>query len=167
LDALKALGVNPVEIVTQIIGFLLALWILRRFAWKPLLALIEERQEKIRKDFAAAEDVRRAADGLKHDLETKLRESEAQGRARIQELVKDGERVVSEMREKARVDAEAHIVKAREEIARERDQARAALRDQMVDLSLAAATRLMGKELDAARDREIAREFIADLEGIK
>jgi F-type H+-transporting ATPase subunit b len=155
------------QIVTQIIGFLLALVILKKYAWGPLLALIEERQEKIRKDFSAAEDVRREAEAFKRDLETKLRESDAQARARILEAVNEGQRVATEMREKARVESQALLDKAREEISREQDKARATLREEMVELSLAAAAKLVEKELDATRDREIAREFIADLERIR
>lgn len=161
------MDLRPVEIVTQIIGFLIALVVLRRFAWKPILGLIEERQEKIRKDFASAEEVRREADAFKRELEAKLRESDAQARARILEAVNEGQRVAAEMREKARAESQALVEKAREEIAQDRDKARAVIREEMVDLSLAAAAKLVEKELDAKRDREIAREFIADLERIK
>jgi F-type H+-transporting ATPase subunit b len=155
------------QIVTQIIGFLIALLILKRYAWGPILALIDERQEKIRKDFAAAEDVRREAEAFKRELEAKLKESDAQARARIVEAVGDGQRVAAEMREKARMDSQALLDKAKEEIAREHEKARVELRGEMVELSLAAAAKLVEKELDQARDREIAREFIADLERMK
>ena len=42
------------QVLTQIIGFLIVLWVLKRFAWKPILALLEERRQKIKNEFDEA-----------------------------------------------------------------------------------------------------------------
>ena len=55
LDALK---IEIPQLITHIIGFLIALWILKRYAWKPLLALLDERRERIKNGFAEIENKR-------------------------------------------------------------------------------------------------------------
>jgi F-type H+-transporting ATPase subunit b len=155
------------QLVTHIIGFLIAMWTLRRYAWGPILRLIEERQEHIRQERAGAEEARRESEERNRELEAKLREIDTQVRQRIQEGVAEGQRVAAEMKEDARSEARTLIERAREEIGRERDKARVALREDVVKLALAAAERVVEEKMDDARDRELAREFLDEVEKIK
>jgi F-type H+-transporting ATPase subunit b len=152
------------QIVTHIIGFAIALWILRRYAWGPILGLIEERQERVRRERAAAEEARRDIEGLRRELEERLRGIDAQARQKLTEAVAEGQRVAAEMKENSRAEAQGLIARAREEIGRERDQARVALRDEMVGLALAAAEKVVSEKMDATRDRELVRNFLDEVE---
>ena len=152
------------QIVTHIIGFAIALWILRRYAWGPILGLIEERQERVRREMAAAEEARRDIEGLRRELEERLRGIDAQARQKLTEAVAEGQRVAAEMKENSRAEAQGLIARAREEIGRERDQARVALRDEMVGLALAAAEKVVSEKMDATRDRELVRNFLDEVE---
>ena len=60
------------QVVTNIIGFLLVVWVLKRFAWGPILELLDARREKIRGDFAEAEKALSDAEGLKGEFAAKL-----------------------------------------------------------------------------------------------
>ena len=155
------------QIVTHIIGFVIALWILRRYAWGPILGLIEERQERIRREMAAAEETRRDIEGLRRELEERLRGIDAQARQKLTEAVAEGQRVAAEMKENSRAEAQGLIAKAREEIGRERDKARVALREEMVGLALAAAEKVVAEKMDAGRDRELVRNFLDEVERLK
>jgi F-type H+-transporting ATPase subunit b len=152
------------QIVTHIIGFVIALWILRRYAWGPILGLIEERQERVRRELAAAEETRRDIEKLRRELEERLRGIDAQARQKLTEAVAEGQRVAAEMKENSRAEAQNLIAKAREEIGRERDQARVALREEMVGLALAAAEKVVSEKMDATRDREMVRTFLNEVE---
>lgn len=151
-------------LLTHVLGFLIALAILRRYAWGPILGVIEERQNRIRRDLQEAADARKAIETMRQDLEGRLRQIEAESRQKIVEAVSEGQRVAAELKEYARADAQGIVAKAREEIQRETDKARVALRDEMVAIALTAAGKVIEKDLDEARDRELVRGFIGDLE---
>ena len=73
------------QVATQILGFLILLWVMRKFAWGPLLGQLEARREKIAGEFAEAAKRQAAADEARGKLELQLREIEAQKRVKLQE----------------------------------------------------------------------------------
>jgi F-type H+-transporting ATPase subunit b len=151
------------EVVTQILGFLLTLWILRRFAWGPIVNLLEERRAKIQGEFDRIEAARGEVEGEKTRLDEELRKIDAEARKRIQEAVKEGEAVGDAIKAKAHEDARALIVRAEEEIAREKDKAEAELRQDMVGMVVRATERMIRENLDDAGHRRRIEEFIASL----
>jgi F-type H+-transporting ATPase subunit b len=155
---------DPAQLITHVIGFLVALWILKRYAWGPILGMIEERQERIRSELGEASQARETAEQLRTDLEERLRAIDAEGRQKIVEAVAEGQKVAAEIKETARGEAQSLIEKARQEIERERDKASVQLREDMVNLALAAATKVVEKEMSEERDRELARGFLDQVE---
>ena len=77
------LSVNMLTLV----GFLLLVWILGKFAWGPIIDLLDKRREKIRQEYVDAEETRAAADGLKADFEAKLGDIKSIERERVQEAL--------------------------------------------------------------------------------
>lgn len=154
------------QIVTHIIAFIITVLVLRRFAWGPILRLLEERRDRIIGEFDRIEVEKKGAAALKAEYEAQLRGIEAQARVRIQEAVQEGQRVGAEIREQARRDAHEQIVRVREEVARERDKAQVALRDDMVDLVIRATEVLIRERLNDEKHRRLVSEFIADLETV-
>jgi F-type H+-transporting ATPase subunit b len=154
------------QIVTHIIGFIIAVLILKRFAWGPILKLLDERREKIRGEFERIETEKRNAAALKAEYEMQLRTIEAQARARIQEAVQEGQKVAAEIREHARQDAHAQLVRAREEAELERDKASVGLRDEMADMVVRATERLIRERLDDQKHRQLVTDFIASIDTV-
>lgn len=155
------------QIITQIIGFLVALWILKRYAWKPMLKMLEDRRARIRGDIdAAAQDKAKSAEVLK-EYEEQLRNIDAEGRARIQEAVREGQEVAAEIKESARKEAEAFLERAREEIERDKHKAKIELKRDVVNLSVRAAEKLLGESMDDERNRRMVDAFIDELGGMK
>jgi F-type H+-transporting ATPase subunit b len=155
------------QIVTHIIGFLIAVWILRKFAWGPILRLLEERRQKIQGEFDRIGEEQKRNAALRAEYEAQLRGIEAQARVRIQEAVQEGQKVAGSIREQAREEAHQQIARAREEVGRERDKAQVALRNDMVDMVLRATERLLHERLDEERHRRLVSEFIASLDQVE
>ena len=103
-------------LLTTVLGFLIVVWILRRFAWNPILDLLDARRDKIRADFAEAEGARSDAEKLKGDFEVKISEIKVLERERIQEAAKQGEELAGRIREEAQGKAEASLAKARTDL---------------------------------------------------
>src|SRR5262245_32083561 len=104
------------QVLTQVLGFLLMVWILRRYMWGPLTGMLEARREKIAGEFREADRLKADAIELKARYEADLKGIEAQARQRLTEAVTEGQRVAAEIRAQAQKDAQVRLERASEEI---------------------------------------------------
>jgi len=155
------------DIITNILGFLLLFFGLKRFAWGPILGMLDARREKIAKDFAAADEAKQRAEAIRADYESKLREIDAMSRKKIEEAMREAGQLAAEMKEKAREESNAILAKAQNEIERERAKARVALRDDMVQMVLKGVEKVLHERLTPGKQEELVSRFIDELEGIK
>ena len=155
------------QVLTQILGFLILVWALRRFAWGPLLAMLEARREKIAGEFRHADQLKAEAGELKNRYEIELRGIEAQARQRIQEAVTEGQKLSAEIRAQAQAEAAQRVERAQDEIEREREKAKELLKEQMVALSMRAAEKILRQKLDDAAQRRLAGEFIDEVAALR
>src|SRR5262245_4675015 len=136
------------QVVTQILGFLLMIWILQRYAWGPLTRMLEARREKIAGDFREADRAKAEAGELKASYEQKLRGADAEARRRIQDGVAEGQRVGAEIKQQAQADAQRCLHQAEDEIAREREKAKELIKEHVVGLSIRTAEKILRQKLD-------------------
>ena len=155
------------QVLTQILGFLLMVWILRRYAWGPLIGMLEARREKIAGEFKEADRLKAEAVELKARYDAELRTIEAQARQRITEAVAEGQRVAGEIRAQAQKDAAARLETAADEIMREREKAKEVLKQQVISLSLRTAEKILRQKLDDAAQRRLAGEFIDEVGALR
>jgi F-type H+-transporting ATPase subunit b len=151
-------------LITQIVGFLIVLWILKRYAWKPVLGMLEARRQRIADEIAASERLRKEAEGLKAEFENQLRTIENQARQRIQEAVAEGQKVAEEIRATAQNEARMTAERARANIELELKKARVEFRNEVVTLALGAAERLLKERLDPKEHGRIVEQFLDDVE---
>lgn len=146
--------------IWTLIIFLVLLGVLYKFAYPPILGAVDARERRLRETLEAAARDRAEAERLLEEQRRQL----AEGRQQVQQLLAEGrqaaERLRAEILEQARREQEELLQRTRQELAREREAALAALRDEAVELSLAAAGKLLSRRLDAAEDRALVREFI-------
>lgn len=144
--------------------FLALLWILRKFAWPAIVEATEEREKKIQAQLAAAEKAQADANAA---LEEGKRLA-AETRASAQQLLTDARSAAEKERtallERARKEQEELLERARRDIAAEKDKALASLRREAVELSLAAATKLVGERMDSDTDRRLVTEYLDSVE---
>ena len=166
------MGLELGQIVTHIIGFVIAVVILKRFAWKPLLSMLEERRSKIKSEFDSIKEERKKAEELNSDYQTKLKEIDSLARTRIQEAAREGQSLANEIKEEARQEAKQIVARTREEIQRDLDKAKVQLRDDMVNITLQLTERMIEEKLDQEKDRQLITRFVDEMkegrvEGLK
>jgi len=154
------------QIITQIIGFLLALFILKKFAWKPLLGILEERRSKIKSGFDKLDEEKSTLKALSLEYEAKLKDIEGLARQKILEAAKEGQQMANQIKENARKEALEILSRSREEIQRELEKAKVQLKNELVNLSLRAAEKIIQEKLDEEKDRKLIRDFIEGLEKV-
>lgn len=157
------LGLDPGVMVAQLVNFFLLLGLLSIVLYKPLKRALQERSERIAKGLADADlAAKRAA------------EAEAEYARRLEEARREAQAIVAEAREAAererqailsRAQAEALEVRRRadEEVERERRAAMVDLQNEVADLAIDAAGRVLGRAVDEPAHRELIRDFIGHL----
>jgi F-type H+-transporting ATPase subunit b len=155
------------QVLTQIIGFLLMVWLLRRYAWGRVLGMLEARRTKIAGEFQQADRAKAEANELRLKYEQELRGIEAQARQRLQESVAEGQKVAAEMKAQAQREAAQRLARADDEIAREREKAKELLKEQVIRLSMRTAEKILRQKLDESTQRKLVGEFIDEVGAIR
>jgi len=154
------------EILTQLIAFLVVFLILKKYAFGAIFRVLDERQEKIAASIQEVEDKRLELETLKKEYVQKLQDIEHEGRLRIQAAVTEGEQIAVDIREEARVDAAIQLERAKQEIRRETEGARALMRQEIVELSSLMAGKLIAKNLTNAENEKYVLELLSHTEGL-
>lgn len=159
-----AAGTLTAQVVTVIIAFFLVMWVLKAFAWSPVLQVIDERKNSIIKEFETIEARQAQLDSQIADYQQRLANIDQEARQRINEAVEDGKKISAEIIEEARKASEQMKAKATSDIQMEMEKARVELRDEMVRLTIQATEKLLHQELDDQKHREMVNNFIVELQ---
>jgi F-type H+-transporting ATPase subunit b len=143
--------------------FALLLAVLKKFAWPAILGAVEAREQALERQLAEAARDREQAAALLAEHQKLIAEAKTQAHGVIVEARTVAEKERALAIEKTKQEQEELLARARREIAAERDSALAELRRAAVDLSLAAASRLIEKRLDGETDRKLVQEFLSTL----
>jgi len=165
MELLRSLSAN--EVVAQVVSFLLLLTLLRIFAWKKLLKMLDDRRERIASEFRRIDEAQSAVEKLRADYDKRLSGIEAEARAKIQEAVAEGKRVSQEIREGARQEARTILGKAQENIEIEVSKAKQELKQKVVELTLGTTEKLLKEKITDEKDRKLASDFLDELEKVK
>lgn len=150
------------QILIQIIAFLVMLWVLKKFGWKPLLSLLDERRQKIQSEFesidAQKEDIKKLVD----EYRGKLNEIDVEARHKIQEAVVQGQKIAAEIQEQAQTNAKVLISKARAEVDKQLIKVKGELKNEMVNMTIAVAEKILREKLDDSKDKKLITEFVEE-----
>ena len=143
--------------------FVVLMFVLSRFAFKPLVAAVEAREAALD---AAIQKAQRDRDEAMKLLEEQQRQLEA-ARGEAQRYIADGrataERLKNSMLEETKAQQQEMMDRARRELGNEKDRAIAELRREAVDLALAGAGKVIGRNLDDAGNRKLIDDFLGSL----
>lgn len=151
-------------LVTHAIGFLITLWILKRYAWGPLLKLIEERRLKIVGEFENIDKEKQKAADLNAQYQQQLREIESQRRNEIVKAINEGKKIAEELKVAARDEVVEMREKTKTELEREVAKAKVQLKDDMVRLTVAATSKLLNEKLDDKSHHKLISDYIDTIE---
>ena len=146
LGANALISVTPGLMIWTIVCFLIALYVLSRYAFGPIQKMIDERRERIRRSIEEAEEARGEAEAI------------------IAEARKTRDAMETRMREETEAERQRRLEETRREIAAETARALEQIRAEVADLTLEATSIVVGRKLDADRDRELISEAIGSLD---
>ena len=152
---LENLSINGTHLLVQMVGFLLLFWLLSTYMFGPLARVIEERERRVKERMDEAERNSLEMQKMRNDYQQRIARIETESRDLIHKAMQEAHAARDEMLEKARADAENLLARGRQEITREKHKALVEMRDQVADLAIQAAEKLIEKSLDPKTHRSL------------
>ncbi|GCD80151.1 F0F1 ATP synthase subunit B [Schleiferia thermophila] len=147
--------------IWTLITFLLLVFILGKFAWKPILNSVKEREKNIEEALYAAEKARQEMQNLTNENEKLLKEARSERDAILKEARELKEKILSDAKEAAKIQGEKLLSEARKQIENEKMAAINELKNQVASLSIEIAEKILQKELeDSKKHEEFASSII-------
>ena len=140
--------------------FLLLVFLLAKFAWKPILKMVEERTKNIEDALNSAENAKKEMAGLKAENEQIMKEARAERDKIVREAREMKDKIIEESKETAKAEADKILAQARKLIDDEKRAAMNELKDQVASLSIEIAEKILTKELS---DKKKQAELIDDI----
>lgn len=162
-DALDALGINLGYLITHIINLLLMMVLLYLVAYKPIVKMLSLRRERIAESLANARRAEEALASAETDRQAILDEAHSEAQRLTNEARSRADELTKQLLAEARSDAARIKEHAEAEGKAEKDMALASMRDQIIELSIAAANHLIATEMDGKKQKEIVKEFFTSL----
>ena len=164
------LGTNPLISVTPglmiwtIVCFLITLFVLKRYAFGPIQKMIDERREQIRRSLEEADVARDESRKLLEEHRRLIGEARGEAEQILAEARRTRESMELRMREETEQERQRRLEETRKEIAAETARALEQIRAEVAILTVEATSRVVGRTLDADRDRELISEAIGSLD---
>ncbi|GLB59056.1 F0F1 ATP synthase subunit B [Cytobacillus sp. NCCP-133] len=155
-------GFNGGDILYQLVMFIILLALLKKFAWGPLMGIMQQREEHIASEIEAAEESRAEAKKLLEEQRNLLKEARTEAQGLIESAKKQGDVQREEIIAAARTESDRIKESAKLEIEQQKEQAVAAIREQVASLSVLIASKVIEKELSAADQEKLINEYIQE-----
>jgi len=166
-DIMESLGIDPMQVLANFIGFAIFLWLMARYAWKPILSFMDERRADIAGNFRKIEQEKDDLEKLKRKYQDHIDRIEEEATQRIQEAIKEGQSSARRIEDDARSRAQAILQKAKADTERVLEEAKLELRDYVVEVGVEAGRKAAMEVLDESSHRRLVERFVEELTGVR
>jgi len=158
---------DPGLFLWTILTFLVLFGLLARFAWKPLLAMLEKREEIIRQSLDDAEKAKHELQRLQQESKEILSKARVEAQSILAKTRSEAEKLKGEIRQKAKAQADSILRDAEKQIQVETEKAMAMLKSDVVDLSLVVASKLIKRNLSKEDNHSLIEESLKQFEAYR
>lgn len=162
MSALSSLGIDFKDLIFQIIAFLLLIALLNRYAFKPILQLLDSRAERVRASLAEAERARQDVVAAEQRGVQELQEARVQAQEIVARAREQSEQTVAQSRAAAREEAEKVRVQFEQQMNADQERVRQELRQEVADLAILAASRVVRRALNEEQHRQLINETLEE-----
>ncbi len=145
-----------------LLAFLTVFFILRKFAWKPILNMLGEREQGIADSIATAERVRNEMSQLKSENEKLLAQAREERTLMLKEAKDAKDKIINDAKEQAKTEANKIIIDAQQQIQQQKMAALTEVKNEIGNLAVEVAGKILRKQLSAADGQEMYMKMIAD-----
>lgn len=164
LELFAKLGIDWKLLIAQIINFLVLLFILYKFAYGPILAMLEKRQKKIEKGLKDADAAHKKLAESEEKEKEILKHARVEAKGIIEKAREIAEKEKSEIADEAKAQSKKILTAAKAEIEREKQKTLAEIKTEIGGLVIYAAEKLVGEKIDEGKDKELIEKAIKSQE---
>ncbi|MDD3557277.1 MAG: F0F1 ATP synthase subunit B [Melioribacteraceae bacterium] len=157
------LDVNPGLMIWTVITFVILLLILKKFAWKPILDSLNEREKFIKESLEKAEVAQKEAEKMIADNKASIEKAEEEAQKIIAQSREYAEKLKSQILEESKTDAKKIMDDAASEIERKNKEAFSSLKEQVAAIAIDAAEKIILENLDREKQSKIINKYIEDI----
>jgi F-type H+-transporting ATPase subunit b len=161
VEALEALGINLPGLLWHTFNFLVLIFLLSRFLYRPVVKVLDERAARIKESMHQADAIKEQLARTTEESRLQLEAARREGQAIVEQASQMSERMRAQARQEAQAEADRIVERARAQIDHERQQAVAEVRREMADLVVAAAGKVIGQSLDDKAQHRLIDEFLS------
>jgi len=155
------------EILVEVVAFLIFFFLLRIFAWKKILKLLDDRKERISSEFRKIEESKAALENLRSEYGDKLKNIEYKAQENIRQAIAQGQKMGEEIKTAARQQAQKIMEEAKRDTLQEVAKAREQLKADITKLVFLATEKLLEEKVNEEKDKRIVDEFIEKVPGVE
>ncbi len=160
---LGTLGIDGGIFVAQLVNFLIVLLVLWKFAYKPIVKMLDQRSERIEKSIRDAEHVEKRVAALEDERKEIVAEARAEA-AKVMELARaDAEAMRTDMVEKAKREVERVVVNGKAQLKADQEAMMREARKELADIAVSAAKRILADGVDEKKSASLAEEVVRKL----
>ena len=162
MGGFASLGINLPLLVVFIVNFIVLLVLLRLFLYKPVMKVLDERAQRTKDAMELAEATKKEYEQAKGEVQKQIEKGRQEAQAIITQAMQVGERLKEESRQETAKQTQVMIDRARSELEAERDKIVGDLRREFVDISIAAAEKVIKETLDKEKHRKLIEETLQE-----
>lgn len=160
------IGASTIELgqsLMTLVSFAILVYFIHRFAWKPIMSILDERADRIEKDLTTAKDKSEQSQKLSQEAEEAIVNAQIEASNIIEEAKAQAnpvkEQIINQAREEARkIKADAKI-----EVEQQRQRAATEMKTEVTDIAVAIADKILQREINADDQQRLIEEFIEGL----
>ena len=157
------LDVNPGLIVWTLVTFILLLVILKKVAWKPILTALDNREKGIEESLNRAEKAKEEAQKILDENKASLSKAEEESKKIIDQSRSYADEVKEQMLKQSKEQAQKLIDDAAAEIERKKQSAFEELRNQIAEISVSAAEKIMKENIDSEKNKQLVNRYLKEI----
>ncbi len=150
-------------LLAQIVAFVLLIWFVNKFLWGPMSAMLEDRQKRIADGLAAGEKGKKELELAEKRATDSLKDAKSQAAEILALAEKRGTEIVEEAKDKAREEGDRIVAAANAEIEQEINRAKEEIRGKVAEISVAAAAKIIGREVDAKAHDKLIKDLATQI----
>lgn len=160
---LKSLNVEIPVVIAQLASFIVLIFVLIKFLYRPIENIIQQRADTIAGNLSAAEDERKKADAFRQQYEAQLANVAEEARIKLEQAVKDAEQTRERMIEDVKTEIKEIQLRSQEQLNQDREKLRHELREEMAEIAVGAAKRALRGNMTKQLSSSIIDSVISEI----
>ena len=163
MDFLSDFGVQPILLAAQAVNFLVLLFILNKFLYKPVLKTLDQRKQKVSQSLKDAAEIEKKLAQIELDQEKALQAATTEAKKIINEATESGNQIINDAHLKAAHDIQLMVNKSNTQISLEKDRLNQEIKAELADMIAAGLKVISGKVLSDKDKKELLDRSIKNI----